>query len=152
MFDLGWSELLLIVVVAVFVVGPKEIPEIMMGAGRMVRRLQYMKFALTRQFEDFMEQHDLNEIRHYAAMKDHDYLRINDVDEQGEAHEAREVDGAVTERADKEEHSAEVADKADDNIAEAPGEQMWPLGEEHALKASDRAKSEVDDSEEGTKK
>lgn len=71
MFNFGWAELLVIIALSVFVIGPKEIPEIMMTLGRFVRRLQYIKYAFTQQFEDFMQQHDLNEIRHYAAMQDH---------------------------------------------------------------------------------
>lgn len=71
MFNFGWAELLVIMALSVFVIGPKEIPEIMMTLGRFVRRLQYIKYAFTQQFEDFMQQHDLNEIRHYAAMQDH---------------------------------------------------------------------------------
>ncbi len=70
MFDFGWAELLVIMAIAVFVIGPKEIPDIMMTLGRAVRRMQYIKYAFTQQFEDFMQHHDLNEIRHYAAMSD----------------------------------------------------------------------------------
>jgi ubiquinone/menaquinone biosynthesis C-methylase UbiE/Sec-independent protein translocase protein TatA len=69
MFDFGWAELLIIMAIAVFVIGPKEIPDIMMTLGRMVRRLQYIKYAFSQQFEDFMQEHNLNEIRHYAAME-----------------------------------------------------------------------------------
>lgn len=71
MFDFGWAELLIIMAIAVFVIGPKEIPDIMRSLGQMVRRLQYIKYAFTQQFEDFMQEHDLNEVRHYAAMQEH---------------------------------------------------------------------------------
>ena len=65
MLDFAWSELLVVIIVAVIVIGPKQLPEVLYGLGRIVRRLQYMKFALSKQFEDFMEQSDLNEIRHF---------------------------------------------------------------------------------------
>lgn len=67
MLDFGLPELFLIMAVAVFVIGPKDIPKIMYGFGRIVRRLQYMKFALSSQFEDFMQEHDLTEMRAMAS-------------------------------------------------------------------------------------
>lgn len=67
MFEFGFTELCLIVVVAVFVIGPKDIPGLLQTLGRTARRLQYMKFALSQQFEDFMKVNDLNEIRHFSV-------------------------------------------------------------------------------------
>lgn len=63
MLDVGWAELLLITMVAVLVIGPQEIPDIMRALGRVVRRLQYVRFALSQQFDDFMREHDLDELR-----------------------------------------------------------------------------------------
>ena len=63
MLDFGWAELLVIVAVAVFVIGPKDIPNIMYGLGRLVRRIQYIKFAVSQQFDDLMNSHDVEEIR-----------------------------------------------------------------------------------------
>ncbi len=68
MLDFGWAELILIMAVAVLVIGPKEIPAIMRALGRIVRRLQYVKFALSQQFDDFMKEHDLEELRSGAEM------------------------------------------------------------------------------------
>ena len=65
MLDFAWSEFLVVLIVAGIVIGPKQLPEVLYGAGRIARRLQYMKFALSKQFEDFMEQSDLNEIRKF---------------------------------------------------------------------------------------
>lgn len=63
MFDLGWAELLVIAAVAVLLFGPDEIPVIMRTLGRAVRRMQYVRFALSRQFDSFMQDHDLDELR-----------------------------------------------------------------------------------------
>lgn len=63
MFDIGWSELLLVVVVAVLVIGPDELPTMMRAFGRIVRRLQYVRYAFSQQFEDFMRESDLDQIR-----------------------------------------------------------------------------------------
>lgn len=63
MLDFSWSEFLVVILVAVIAVGPKQLPEVLYGLGKIVRRLQYMRYALTRQFDDFMEQADLKDIR-----------------------------------------------------------------------------------------
>lgn len=62
MLDFSWSELLVVIVVAVLAIGPKQLPEVMYGLGRIVRRLQYMRYALTRQFDDFMDQSELRQL------------------------------------------------------------------------------------------
>ena len=63
MLDFSWSELLMVAVVAVLAIGPKQIPDVLYGLGRIVRRLQYMRFAMSKQFDDFMEKSDLAEMR-----------------------------------------------------------------------------------------
>lgn len=60
MFDFSFAELLLIIVLIVLVMGPNEIPVVMRQLGRIVRRLQYVRFAVSQQFEDFMRTHDLD--------------------------------------------------------------------------------------------
>ena len=63
MLGFSWAELLVIVVVAVFVIGPQDIPKIMYTFGRLVRRVQYIRFALSQQFDDFLKEHDLEDLR-----------------------------------------------------------------------------------------
>lgn len=63
MLDFGWAELFVIMAVAVFAIGPNEIPGMMRGLGNLVRRFQYMKFAITRQFDEFMQVGDVDELR-----------------------------------------------------------------------------------------
>lgn len=66
MLDFSWSELLLVIFVAILVIGPKDIPKVMHTVGCFVRRMQYMKFAMSRQFEDIMQAHDIEEMRRLA--------------------------------------------------------------------------------------
>jgi sec-independent protein translocase protein TatB len=61
--DFGWAELLIIMAVAVFVIGPKDIPKIMYGVGRVMRRIQYVRFAVSQQFEEMMQAGDLEELQ-----------------------------------------------------------------------------------------
>ncbi len=55
MFDLSFPELSVVALLALLVFGPQELGRIMYGLGRVVRRLQYLRFALSQQFEDFMQ-------------------------------------------------------------------------------------------------
>lgn len=63
MFDLSWAETLIIVLVALVAIGPNEIPNVMMNLGRMARKLQHIRFALSSQFDDVMQAVDLEEVR-----------------------------------------------------------------------------------------
>jgi sec-independent protein translocase protein TatB len=63
MFDVGFAELLLVVVLAVIVLGPQEIPKVMLMLGRVMRRLQYVRYAFSQQFEDFLKENDLQDLR-----------------------------------------------------------------------------------------
>lgn len=69
MFDFGFAELIVILAIAVLVIGPDEIPVLMRSLGRIIRRLQYMRYALTQQFDDFMQHTELQEMQAEAAKK-----------------------------------------------------------------------------------
>ena len=61
MFELGFSELILIALVAILVVGPQQLPALMYRVGKWMRQLSYTRFALEKQFESFMEKEDQRE-------------------------------------------------------------------------------------------
>lgn len=63
MLDFGWTELVVIMALAVLVLGPNEIPVLMRGLGNIMRRISYIKYAFTSQFEEFMREADLDDIR-----------------------------------------------------------------------------------------
>ena len=44
-------------------IGPKELPGLMRGLGNVMRRISYAKYAFTSQFDDFMREADLDDIR-----------------------------------------------------------------------------------------
>lgn len=61
MLDFSWIEFLVIVIIGVLVIGPKDLPAMLYQLGKVVRRLQYMRFALSHQFDDFMQQAELHD-------------------------------------------------------------------------------------------
>ena len=68
MFDIGWSELLVIGVVAIIVVGPKDLPRLMRTFGHYVGKLRRMASDFQRQFEEAVRDSELDEVR--KAMQD----------------------------------------------------------------------------------
>lgn len=61
MFDFGWAEILIIAAIALFVIGPQDIPKIAYSVGKFFRRIKYMQYALTGQFDDFMAKAEAKE-------------------------------------------------------------------------------------------
>lgn len=66
MLDFGWAEMFMIAAVAVFVIGPKDIPGVMRSLGKLMRRFQYAKHAISQQFEDIMAETDVTDVNFEA--------------------------------------------------------------------------------------
>jgi len=63
MFDIAWTELLVIIVVALVVVGPKDLPRLMRTAGQWAGRARAMADQFRRSFDDIARQSELDELR-----------------------------------------------------------------------------------------
>lgn len=63
MLDIGWSELLVVAVVAIIVVGPKDLPAMLRSIGRIVGQMKRMANEFTSQFDDAMREAELDQIR-----------------------------------------------------------------------------------------
>ena len=63
LFDLGWSELLVIAVVLVVVVGPKDLPGMLRTFGRVMRQMRGMAGDFRRQFDDALKEAELDDVR-----------------------------------------------------------------------------------------
>lgn len=66
MFDLSWTELLLIAVVALVAIGPKELPRVLYELGKWMRRAKLMAGEFQRHFNDMMHEAELSELRREA--------------------------------------------------------------------------------------
>ncbi len=63
MFDLGWSELLVIGVVALVVVGPKELPKMFRMAGNVLTVVRKLAGEFQDQFKEAMREAELDEVK-----------------------------------------------------------------------------------------
>jgi sec-independent protein translocase protein TatB len=63
MFDFSWSELLLIGVVALVFIGPKELPGVLRMAGQWMAKVRRMASEFQSQFQDAMREAELAELK-----------------------------------------------------------------------------------------
>lgn len=63
MFDIGWSELLVIGVVALVVIGPKELPGVVRTIAQNIAKLRRMASDFQGQFTDAMREMELADLK-----------------------------------------------------------------------------------------
>ncbi|MDQ0457205.1 Sec-independent protein translocase protein TatB [Rhizobium paknamense] len=62
MLDIGWSELLVIAVVLIVVVGPKDLPPMLRAFGKMTTRLRRTAGEFRAQFEEALRESELDDV------------------------------------------------------------------------------------------
>ncbi|MEP2829055.1 Sec-independent protein translocase protein TatB [Parvibaculum sp.] len=63
MFDIGWSELMALVVIAIVFVGPRDLPRMMRTAGQYAAKVRAMAREFQNSFEDLARETELDELR-----------------------------------------------------------------------------------------
>jgi sec-independent protein translocase protein TatB len=63
MFEIGWTEMLVIAVVMIVVVGPKDLPKMLRTIGRMTTKARSMAGDFQRQFNDALKEAELDDVK-----------------------------------------------------------------------------------------
>src|SRR5262245_1638910 len=63
MFDIGWSELLIIGIVALIVIGPKELPGALRALGQWMGKIRRMASEFQNQFHEAMREAELADLK-----------------------------------------------------------------------------------------
>ena len=63
MFDISWTEFLLIGVVALIVIGPKELPAVMRTMGQWTRKVRSMAADFQGQFQEAMREAEMADLK-----------------------------------------------------------------------------------------
>lgn len=63
MFDFGWQEFLMVAVVLVLVVGPKDMPRILRSMTQMMRKVRSMANEFTSSLEDVARDEEMRDIK-----------------------------------------------------------------------------------------
>ena len=72
MFDISWTEFLLIGVVALIVIGPKELPAVMRMLGQYTRKIRSMAADFQNQFHEAMREAEMAELKQQVDDVAHD--------------------------------------------------------------------------------
>ena len=63
MFDIGWGELLVIGIVALVVIGPKELPGVLRTLGQAMNKVRRMASEFQGQFQEAMREAEMQDIK-----------------------------------------------------------------------------------------
>ena len=66
MFDIAWSELMVIAVIALVVIGPKDLPKAIFTLGKWVRKARVVAREFQTHIDDMMRETELDELRKEA--------------------------------------------------------------------------------------
>ena len=96
--DIGWSELLLIAIVALIVVGPKELPGLFKTVGQFMGKARGMAREFQRSMEQAAEESGLNEAA--KGLKGIDNLNLNSATKSAKSYAKSAVTGGTPKEAD----------------------------------------------------
>jgi sec-independent protein translocase protein TatB len=76
MFNFGWGEIVLIGIVALIAIGPKELPTVLRSVGQMVAKLRRMAGEFQGQFQEALREADIADLKKsaeelHSAVKGH---------------------------------------------------------------------------------
>ncbi|MCX8280802.1 Sec-independent protein translocase protein TatB [Phyllobacterium sp. 0TCS1.6C] len=63
MFEIGWSEILVIAIVLIVVVGPKDLPKMLRAFGKATSRFRATAGEFRRQFDEALKEAELDDVR-----------------------------------------------------------------------------------------
>lgn len=116
MFDIGWSEMLVIALLTLIVIGPKELPRVMRTVGQWVRKAQSLAREFQRGIDEMAREADLEDAKKLLdggrSLANPKKLVMDTLDPTGSVEdEARDLQSAMT----AETPDAKTIEKAKEN-------------------------------------
>ena len=106
MFDISWTEFLLIGVVALIFIGPKELPSVLRTLGQWTRRIRSMAADFQNQFQEAMREAEMADLK----------KQVDDI-----AHDIKSYDPLKDVRADVEAAGKDIQSSLEKPPESAPG-------------------------------
>jgi sec-independent protein translocase protein TatB len=114
MFDIGWSEFLLIGIVALIAIGPKELPGALRTLGQWMGKLRRMASEFQGQFQEAMREAEMADLKKQVdemATQAQSYANFDPVGEVRREFETtqQQIESAITDKPSAETSSAPAA-------------------------------------------
>ena len=138
MFDLGWSELLLIAVLALVVVGPRDLPRMMRMAGQYMAKARRMAREFQATFDELAKETEVDELRReVAALKSQATAPLTEM--------RKDLDKAVQPPASGADRQAGSAAIPETQLDDLPEEMADQIRETQELEQSGEAEDGADE-------
>ncbi|HVV80924.1 MAG TPA: Sec-independent protein translocase protein TatB [Pseudolabrys sp.] len=121
MFGIGWSEFVVIGVVALIAIGPKELPGVLRMVGQSLGKVRRMANEFQGQFQEAMREAEMADVRKELDDLSKSATDIGNIDPVADAKASSEIDRVVSESA------AEVTPVETTPVEVAPPAEPTPL-------------------------
>jgi sec-independent protein translocase protein TatB len=119
MFDISWTEFMLIGVVALIVIGPKELPAVLRTVGQWTRRVRSMAADFQGQFQEAMREAEMADLK----------KQVDDI-----AHDIKSYDPLKDVRADVEAAGKDIQSSLEKPVSMTPADEAAqseaPIGQD----------------------
>ena len=138
MFDIGWTEILILAVVSLFVIGPKDIPKFLGYIGRLIGKIKGITSDFRETVDDAIKNSELEEVKKEISFTNPELSKnineiLNPVHTKKETNAGtennknisnKEVENNINDRVSEENHSK-------DNVKYAGPTEKLPTGLKH---------------------
>ena len=132
MFDLGWQEFLMVAVVLMLVVGPKDLPRILRSFSQLMRKAKSMAREFTSSLEDVARQEEFKDVKDI----------LYDAKEGNFDEMAKIIGGDIQDAAEDIKASADL-DSIEDDVKEIAGKKAPKASQKKSAKKPAKAKAKT---------
>jgi len=115
MLDIGWTEILVITVIALFVVGPKDIPKVLRTIGIWIGKFKSITRDFQNTVQDVVKEAELDEVKKQIESAKTGFTK--------EMSETIDSEGELTEML----RGVDVVENQDTNNSSAKSSSAWPI-------------------------
>jgi sec-independent protein translocase protein TatB len=126
MFDISWSELMLVGVVALIVIGPKELPGVLRTVGQWMRKVRSMAADFQNQFQEAMREAEMTDLKKQVDDLAHDFKSYDPLQDVRKDVEAlgHDMERTLDNKPDERPENGALAEALTEAPAEAPAEAL----------------------------
>ena len=131
MFDIGWTEILILATVSLFVIGPKEIPKFLGYIGKVLAKIRGISKDLQDSVDDAIKNSELEDIRKEISFTDPELSKnFNEIINPSTIKEKSNINTNTEEKSDKNLDLSEKLGKSIDETKTLKKEDL-PSGLKH---------------------